>query len=119
MGTLARKRLRIKRYTTGAVVWRCSSKQLLLKSSQNSQENNCARVFFNSIKKETQVQVFSRKFCEIFSNTFSQDTSGRLLLEIISDIFFSKLAPGNLTCVPENIKKLNIREEVQKNNQRF
>ena len=70
MGTLARNRLRIKRYTTEAVVWRCSSKQLLLKSSQNSQENNCARVFFNSIKKETQVQVFSRKFCEIFSNTF-------------------------------------------------
>ena len=57
-----------------------SVKKLFLKISQNSQENNCARVsFFNKtaglrpatlLKKETLAQVFSRKFCEIFKNTF-------------------------------------------------
>ena len=29
-----------------AVVWRCSVKKLLLKTSQNSHENTCARVSF-------------------------------------------------------------------------
>ena len=46
--------------------------------SQNSQENTCVTVFFNTvaggacnfIKKETLAQVFLCEFCEIFKNTF-------------------------------------------------
>ena len=37
----------------------------------------------NLIKKETLVQLFSCEFCEISKNTFSQNTSGRLLLKRI------------------------------------
>ena len=36
------------------------------------------------IKKETLAQVFSCGFCEISNNTFLQNTSGRLLLQIRS-----------------------------------
>ena len=39
-------------------------KTMFLKISQNSQGNTCARV------SETQAQVFSCEFCEIFNNTF-------------------------------------------------
>ena len=35
---------------------------------------------YNFIKKETLVQVFPCEFCEISKNTFSQNTSCRLLL---------------------------------------
>ena len=50
---------------------------MFLKISQNSQENNCAKVSFliklqasacNFIKKETVTQVFSCEFCENFKN---------------------------------------------------
>ena len=44
----------------------------------------CQSLFFKTslqlCKKETLVQVFSCEFCEIFKNTFLQNTSGRLLL---------------------------------------
>ena len=62
---------------------RCTVKKVLLKISQNSQENTCARVSFliklqaeacNFIKKETLAQVFSCEFCEIFKNTFFRRT---------------------------------------------
>ena len=52
---------------------------MFLKISQNSQENNRARVSFlitlqaspyNFIKKETLVQLFSCEFYELFKNTF-------------------------------------------------
>ena len=55
----------------------------ILRISQNSQENTRARVSFliklqapvcNFIQKETLVQVFSSKFCEISKNTFSYRT---------------------------------------------
>ena len=39
--------------------------------SQNSQENTCARDFFNFIKKETLAQVFSCEFYDVSKNTFS------------------------------------------------
>ena len=45
------------RYTTEAVVKRCSVKNVFLEISQNSQENTCAKVFFC-------------EFCEICKNTF-------------------------------------------------
>ena len=55
----------------------CSVKKVLLKISQSSQENTCARVSFliklqacNFIKKETLAQVFSCGFWEISKNTF-------------------------------------------------
>ena len=62
-----------------AVVRRCSVKNVVLKILQNSQENTCARVFFNKvaglrpqpcnfIKNETQLS--SCEFCEIFKYSF-------------------------------------------------
>ena len=59
-----------------AVVQRCSVKQVLLKISQNSRENTCARVSFliNFIKKEALVQFFSCEFCEIFKNNYFYKT---------------------------------------------
>ena len=66
-----------------AVVRRCSLKTLLLESSRNSEENTCARHSFliklqaeayNFVEKENLAQVFSCKFWEISSNTFSYRT---------------------------------------------
>ena len=70
-------------------------RKVFLKISQYSQENTCARVsIFNKVaglrpcnlnKKETLAQVFPVniakycEFCEIFKNTFLQNTSERLL----------------------------------------
>ena len=45
---------------------------VFLESSQNSQENACARVSF--IKKGTLAQVFSSKFCEISKDTVFRRT---------------------------------------------
>ena len=64
-----------------AVVQRCSVKKVFLEISQNSQENTCARVFFNKvaglrpyacnfIKNETLAQMFSYEFCEISKTPF-------------------------------------------------
>ena len=62
---------------------RCSVKKVVLKISQNSQENTCARVIFlvklqvlayNFIKEETMAQVFSCESCKIYKNTFSYRT---------------------------------------------
>ena len=56
--------------TSEAVVQRCFVKEIFLEISQNSQENNFAKVsFFNKVK-ETLAQVFSCEFCEISKNTF-------------------------------------------------
>ena len=71
--------------TTRGVLW----KKVFLEISQNSQEDTCARVSFlinlqapacNLIKKETLAEVFSCKFPKFLRTTFSQNTSGRLLL---------------------------------------
>ena len=54
-----------------AVVRRCFVIKVFLKTSQNSQENTCPRVFFkinlqvSILKKETLVQVLSCEFCKI------------------------------------------------------
>ena len=54
-----------------AVVQRCSVKKVFLETSQNWQENTCARVsFLIKMQAETLAQVFSCKFCEISKNTF-------------------------------------------------
>ena len=70
---------------------RCSIKIGVPKISQNSQENNCARVSFltkleacNFVKKETMVQVFSCEFCEILRTRCLQNTSERLSLRVQS-----------------------------------
>ena len=52
------------------MTWRFSVKKVFLEISQNSQENTCARVSFQFIKKETVAQVFSCEYCEISKNTF-------------------------------------------------
>ena len=49
---------------TRGVLW----KKVLLKISQNLQENTCARVY--TLKKEILERVFSCQFYEIFKNTF-------------------------------------------------
>ena len=57
---------------------RCSIKKDFLKILQNSQEDSCARFFFNKvagkarnfIKKETLAKVWFCEICEIFKNTF-------------------------------------------------
>ena len=79
-----------------SVVRRCSVKKMLLKLSQNSQENTCAGVSFlirlqasacNLIKKKTLSQVFSCKFCEISKNTFFYRTPS----VAVSSIFLGQL----------------------------
>ena len=65
---------------------RCFIKKVVLKISQNSQENTCARVSFllnlllicNFIIKEILAQVFSCEFCKFFKNPFLQTASGWL-----------------------------------------
>ena len=56
----------------------CSVKKVLLKISQKSEENTCARVSFlmklqacNFIKKEAVAQVFPCEFGEVSKSTFS------------------------------------------------
>ena len=53
-----------------AVARRCSVKKLLLKISQNSQDNTCTIVSFFDEVEETLAHVFSCVFCEISKNTF-------------------------------------------------
>ena len=49
---------------------RCSIRKAFLEISHNSQENTCARVFFNKVTGLTLAQVFSCEFWEISKNTF-------------------------------------------------
>ena len=53
---------------TRGVLW----KKVLLKISQNLQENTCARVY--TLKKGILERVFSCQFYEIFKNTFFHKT---------------------------------------------
>ena len=69
--------------TPESVAQKYSVKEVFLEISQNSQESTCARVsFLIKFKKETLAQVFFCEFCEISRNTFLQNISGRLLLDI-------------------------------------
>ena len=43
---------------------------------------------YNFIKKETLAQMFSCEFCQISKNTFLQNNSGRLLLNILLRWFY-------------------------------
>ena len=52
-----------------AVFYRCSSKYVLLKISQNPQKNTRVRVFFNKVAGDAD-KMFSCEFCEICKNTF-------------------------------------------------
>ena len=61
-----------------AVALICSVKEVFLQTSQNSQENTCASLFFNKVAGQTLflknlAQVFSCEFCEIRKNTFSTE----------------------------------------------
>ena len=66
-----------------AVAQRCSVKKVFLEMSQNSQENTCARVFFNKvaglgcnfIEKETLAQMLSCEVCVLFKNTYFYRTT--------------------------------------------
>ena len=67
-------------YLSEAAIGAALSEKVFLEISQNSQENNCARVSFliklqaeacNFTGKETLAQVFSCEFCKIFNcNSF-------------------------------------------------
>ena len=76
----------LKRYCFRSNHLRCYVEKVFLEISQNSQENTSARDSFliklqaYFIEKESLAQVFSCEFCEIFMNTFYQNTSGQLLL---------------------------------------
>ena len=58
---------------------RCSMKNMLLKISKNSQENNCARVSFlmkdNFIEKEAVAQMLPMSFEKFLRTPFLQNTS--------------------------------------------
>ena len=66
------------RQNTEAVVQSCFVKKVFLEFRHNSQENTCARVFFNKVAglrlapllKKRLARVFSCKFCEISKNIF-------------------------------------------------
>ena len=64
---------------------RCSMKNMLLKISKNSQENNCARVSFlikdNFIEKKAVAQMLPMSFEKFLRTPFLQNTSWRLLLQ--------------------------------------
>ena len=75
-------------------------KKVFLETSQNSQENTCARVFFlinlqvfgcKFVKKETLAQVFSCEFCEICKNTFSYRTPPVAAFDFSKASIFSHL----------------------------
>ena len=74
-----------------AVTWSCSVKKKLLKISQNSEENSCARASFliklrasvNFIQKEALAHLLSYEFCEIFMNTFFIEHIRWLLFEYV------------------------------------
>ena len=46
---------------------------------------------FNIIKKEALAQVFSCEFCEIFKNTFLQNTSGGCFFILKTCVFSTKI----------------------------
>ena len=60
-------------------IHRCSSKYLLLKSSQISQESTCVEIFVNNVTghqnwnfiKETPTEVFTCEICKSFKSTLS------------------------------------------------
>ena len=68
----------------------CSLKNVFLKISQNSQENNCDKDCFLIKLQATLAQVFSYEFCEIFKNTFFTEqlwtTAFKLLIIIRIDV---------------------------------
>ena len=62
---------------------------MFLEISQNSQENTCARVSCNFIKKETLAQVFSCDIYEISKNTFFlRNTSGGCFCSVYGSFLF-------------------------------
>ena len=73
-----------------AVAQRCSTKKIFLETSQNSQQNTCARVCrpkaCNFIKEETLAQVFSCEFCKIFKSNFFIEHLGWLSSKKIGKI---------------------------------
>ena len=81
---------------TEVVVRRCSIKKVFLETSQNSQENSCARNYFliklqakawNFIKKESLTQMFSCEISEIFKNTFFYRTPATVASFMTSNIY--------------------------------
>ena len=67
---------------------RCSVRKGVLRNSQNSEENTCARFSFltklqaPSLKKKRLWRMcFSVNFAKFLRTNFSQNTSGRLLLD--------------------------------------
>ena len=64
-----------------AATRRVLEKKVFLEIPKDSQENTFVRVYF-LVKKETLAQVFSCESSGISKNTFLQNTSGRLLLNM-------------------------------------
>ena len=76
-----------------SVARRCSVEKVLLKISQNSQENTYARASSqkpqacNFIEKGTLAQVFCCEFCEISKNTFLTEHLRWLLLNGFGKVY--------------------------------
>ena len=101
---------------------RCSIKKGVLKNfTKFTGKRLCQSIFFNKvikkflkfIKKETLAQVFSCEFCEIFKNTFLQNTSGPLLLARYSGNLWSFI----LVCgwMQKSLKTKFLLEHKKKN----
>ena len=73
-------------------------------------KHQCQSLFFNFIKKETLAQVFSCRFYKISKNTFLQNTSVRLVLNIqgktpLRECLFYKVS----TCKLVILLKMRLR----------
>ena len=92
---------------TGGVLW----KKVFLEISENSQENTCASGLRSAalLIKRLWHRCFPLDFVNFLRTPFLQNTSGRLLLELVWDIiridfeeFFKKVSNINLWLSPEN-----------------
>ena len=81
---------------------------MFLKITQNLQENTCVGVSFLTLLKETLAQVFSYKFCVIFTNIFLYHETGdfRWLLLQVKLCLIRKM---HQSCVQDPCKHLRWR----------
>ena len=93
----------------GVDSWRCSIKMMFLKISQNSQENTCARVFFNKVegfrpatllKKRLWHRCLLANFAKILKTLFLQSSCDNCF--------------DNLSCNHSKINKVTNKNFQQK-----
>ena len=75
----------------------CSIKKGVFQNFTKFTGKTCARP-----EKETLAHVFSSAFCEIFKNTFLQNTSERLLLNTANIVFFGTNQIADILYISDN-----------------